>query len=203
MAGAVGEPGVLFRVIGIDAFFAGFRLDAGQYRLGAAQGGQFLQHAPDILLGVLRTQIRFSQQKAGFRQIGDDDVRLAAQLRHVQGELLREAGIQTAVVGHGRIDQDQRVPAAEVREQLRGQVNLFEGTQISGIQRIEMKSFLFPVCADRRDVRGQIPERPAFLECGMGGEHCRRNDRRFHAHGRDDRQGDGQRAFADAGDILN
>ena len=45
----------------------------------------------------------------------------------------------------------------------------------------------FPVGGDGRDLVGQVPEGEA-VEGGMGGQHCRGDDRRLHPAGGDDRQ---------------
>jgi hypothetical protein len=74
--------------------------------------------------------------------------------------------------------------------------------EIAGINRVEGDTFPLPVVRDGLQLIGQIPAGKPF-EQGMRAEHRGRQDDRFNPHGGQNRQRHRQRAFAEAGDVLN
>ena len=113
-----------------------------------------------------------------------------------------EGGVELAVVGHDRIDEDEGVLTAKIGEDLFHDLDLFVAAEVAGVDGVKMDAFLFPVLGDRHELVGEILD-GEILEHGVGGQHGRWQDGGLDAHGRDDWQGDGDGAFAEAGDVLD
>lgn len=89
------------------------------------------------------------------------------------------------------IDKDKIFPVSEIFKKAGNDVHLADGSQIAGIQGIEMQIQFFPVVDDSLHLVGKVetPEIPVFA---MGRENCRRKGANLIAHIRKDGDGDGE-----------
>jgi hypothetical protein len=110
--------------------------------------------------------------------------------------------IQGSVVCHGGV-HDLQAPGGQAGIPCPlHQLDLAQAPQIAAVDGVEGKAFLFPLVQDARDGIRQVVEGEAG-KGGMVGKDGRRDDGRLQPHGGKEGQGYGQRALADAGNILN
>ena len=156
----------------------------------------------NVRSGVVLSWIGDIEEVAGFGQVGNDDVRFAAELGHLLDKFRRETGVQRTVVCHGWVDQNQIFRCLELVKELGDDLQLPEGAQVAGVDGIHRHALCLPVGGDGEDLIGQIAEGEA-IKCCVGGQHRRGDNCCLYAAGGDDRQSHRQGAFADAGDVLD
>ena len=195
------EKSILRPVVAQDARLAVAEVDAGQDADAGAEVRQAQQQGPGVG-AVLPGAVGRARQECGFRDIGDDEVCLGAEAGHFLGKRVVKPGVEAAVVRHGGIDENQRLGALEVVDQLGDEVDLGEGAEVAGVDHVKPKALAAPMTGDGGDLIRQVLAGEAG-EDGVGREDSRRQHRRFDAHGGDDRQGHRQGALPHAGDILH
>ena len=180
------------------AFLVG---NAGEDHILTAQSlelGQDLVDVSPVILGL----ILHAGHETGLGDIGDHKIRLAAQALHSLHKFHVKAGIQIAVIRHGRI-HDLDSLGANRRKNIGNIIDLLGAAQVTGVDGVKSDAFLHPMILNGGHILGQIPEGVAGETGSMGGQNGRGQYTGLHAAGRDDRQRYSQRALAHTGNILD
>ena len=168
-----------------------------------AEGPRLLEDGRDVLAGVGPLAVLDTEHEAELGEVGHDDVRHLAELAHSCGEVGAEYGVQLPSVGHHGVDVDGGALVGQVPEQLLHDVDLLEGSEEPGVERIELDVQRLPVVVDGDHVLREVAVGETGEPAGVGGEYRCRESGAFDAHGRDDRESDGQGAPADAGNVMD
>ena len=200
-------------VVLVDAVFAGlavvaheaglalFERNAGYHADARAERADARKQLFDIALVIFLAVVHAGHERR-FGYVRNDDVRAGAELGVLFDVVRVKGGIKLAVIRHDRIDEDDRAFAAEIGKKLFHHIYLLDRAEVSGVDRGEGQALVFPVLRDGRDLVTQVLAGEIF-EHRVRGKHRRRQDHRFDAERRDDRQRDRKRAFPEAGDILH
>ena len=190
----VGEIRVACPLVGHHADLSRLQADAGQHADLCAECVQPHQKILDVGFIVFLAVCR-AGHKGRFRDVRNDNVGFRAELRVFLHVLHVEGRVQLAVVGHDRIDEDNRVLAPEIPEELFHLIDLVDCTKIAGIDGVKGKTLFFPVLNNGVELVGKILAGEILEHC-MSGQHRRGQDDCLAAERRDDGQCDSQGAFA-------
>ncbi len=91
--------------------------------------------------GFQRTLFRIgnAQQQGNFCQVRGDNIGFPAELSHFHRKIRCEAGVHAAGIAHDRINHNDRIFAAERIEKVCHDLYLFSGSQIAGVNAVEMQ----------------------------------------------------------------
>lgn len=106
------------------------------------------------------------------------------------------------MVGHGRVDEDERAVLPVTIEKAAYKLELLEGTKVARVDGIEVDPVVNPALGDGLDLVGQVIESEA-LESGVNREHGSGKNATLDSHGRDDGQRNGEGTLSNARDVLN
>ena len=145
-----------------------------------------------------------AEQHRRLGQVRHDHVRQLRQPRHARAHRGRIGLVDLAVVAHhGIADKDRRAVAAEGAYKVRRKVHLRLAAHEAGVNGIEVDAELRPVCGGLGQLVGHIQKGIAREAAGVRGEIGGRQRAALHAHRAEHRDGDGQRAAAEAGHIVD
>ena len=173
---------------------------AGDHGRLAAQRQQLFQHGAHLLPGPLLLPGRAGQQ-GGLGEIGQNQVRAGADLRHGLGEVRPKAGIKPPLIRHGRVRHHDVFSGAEILDEVHRLLALLLIGQVPGVDGVETQAQRLPVAADGLHLAGNI-QAGITGKHGMGGQNCRGQNGALHPHGGEDGQGNGDAAPAEAGNVL-
>ena len=161
------------------------------------QSAKGISHFNEIIAVALFT-IGHSCEKSGFRQIGKQVIAPAAQFGHGFHMGFRHPGIELSVVTHHRINDFQTI---EFVKDTADSFSLPGVGQITGGNGIKAAANGCHMLGEG----GNIFRHRLYNGCGksrVGGQYCRGQHTGADTHGRENRQGNSQTAFAHAGKIL-
>lgn len=153
------DPDVLvgeeFSGAGVEAHKAGhavFEGNPGEDSDGRAELAEFVEEGLDFAFRHIFF-IRGVRHEAGFGDVRDDDVGVAAEFSVAFCVVEIEGWVEGAVVGHDRVDEFQRlVVRGEVGEDFFDHFDLFERAEVAGVDAVKGDALILPVFSDRRDL---------------------------------------------------
>ena len=146
------ESRLLPQVICHEAGHAVGQGDAGQYRDSRAELAELFEQRLDFSFVHVGLVGRVGHE-AGFGDIWDDDVRVAAEFGVALRVVEVEGRVEGAVVGHNRVDKFQGlVVRREGVEDFFDHFDLFERAEVAGVNAVKSDAFILPVLGDRRDL---------------------------------------------------
>lgn len=153
------DPDVLvgeeFPGAGVEAHEAGhavFEGNPGEDGDGRAELAEFFEEGLDFAFRHIFF-IRGVRHEAGFGDVRDDDVGVAAEFSVAFCVVEIEGWVEGAVVGHDRVDEFEcLVVRGEVGEDFFDHLDLFEGAEVAGVDAVKLDVFVFPVLGDRGDL---------------------------------------------------
>ena len=148
-------------------------------------------------------KIAFARQKIALRLVGQNVVRFAAERDHLLRELSVESLIKREVIAEDGIDDEYAVFFEEAAFDVFDELDLTAASEVSAANKVELKAERFPMRADLFHFRGKIEEGVSRESARMRGEQGGGQDVAGRAARRDHGHGDGQRAFSDAGNIVD
>ena len=169
------------------------------FRTQITQTGDQSVNVGLVILGA----VLHTGQEACLGDVGKQVVCTGAELLHLLHKGHVKSGIQLSVVGHCRVNYHQAALSSGSGNDVLHIFDLLCGTQITGVNTVEGQPLLLPVGTDTGHILRQITEREAGKAHGMGGQDCRGQHAGFNTAGRDNGQGNRQRALAHAGNILD
>ena len=165
-------------------------------------GGQLLAEFEHGLHGRGTRVIGAARQQGRFGVIRRNDSRFGNEFAHFRDDIRLEDGIEFAVIGHGRVDDDERIVFGEAGNGIEDDgylAGVGEETAVNSI--IGIAQFL-PFIHKFRHVRREIREGKVAIGQVIAENSCReRTD--LEAHGRNDRDGSCQGAAAEGTHIVN
>ena len=145
-----------------------------------------------------------AEQHRRLGQVRHDHVRQLRQPRHARAHRGRIGLVDLAVVAHhGIADKDRRAVAAEGAYKVRRKVHLRFAAHEAGVNGVEVDAELRPVRGGLGQLVGHIQKGIAREAAGVRGEIGGRQRAALHTHRAEHRDGDGQRAAAEAGHIVD
>ena len=196
------EELILFCVVAHNAELVRGETDSCQNRIFCTEFRKTLQKVFDVGFSVAVAFVRTIQQECRLRQVRDNDIGFGAESCHCMGEFRSEARIKSAVVRHDWIDKHEILRCPEFVDEAGYEFQLFERTEITGIDGVKADFFRFPVCCNGSDITGKIAESEVFEHRVSGENGCRKHGT-FDSHCGNDRQCHCKGTFADTGNILN
>ena len=145
------------------------------------------------------------QEEGCLGEVGGDDIGLGGQGPQLPAHLRGIGAVDTAVVAHDRIDEEQGVRPAEGADELSQQVDLGGGAQEAAVDGVEVRVERLPVDHGLLHHRCQVVKGGQLREGegGVSGQHRGGQRAALGAHDREDGQGDGERTAAQPGQIMD
>ena len=172
-----------------------------EHGLLRAQLRQAQEQRADVVLVVVLAVFR-PRQKTRLRQVRGRDVRTGDDLRHSRGKVRAEAGVEPAVVSHGRVDEEEGIVAADAVIEVADLLHLLARGDIARIDCVKVQVLAAPVLRDRAQLVSEVLAGEVFKR-RVRAQHCRRHAGALDTHRRDGGQRHRQRTSPEAGDVLN
>ena len=112
-------------------------------------------------------------------------------------------GIIFSVIRHNGVDDDERTFSFEIANDILHKLCLRERAEITAVNHVERLSECFPMVGDGCHFARKVMKGKARHTARLGGKNGGRKRDGFNADGGKYGQANGQRASADAGDIVN
>lgn len=197
----VGYVALAVEAGGAEFIFA--EVDAREHNVPRSQVCKAPQQLFDIGLVIRPLAVGLAQHDGGLGYVRHDEVGFFAEPRHAGGKIRGEEAVERAVVGHGGVDDREAFVVFEGVEDLAHDLKLFKGAQKAAVERVELKPELFPVTIERPQVASEVAVGEIGEAAGVRRKYGRWHDARRDAGGRKDGKRDGERAFAEARDIVD
>ena len=178
------------------------RGDTGDDDLTRSHGGQLLAEFEHSLHGWRALGIGDVGQQGSFGIIRCNDGRFCDELAHFHDNIGLEDRVELAVIGHGRIDDDEGILLGEAGDGVEDDGDLAgvgEEAAVNGVIRIAQ---FLPFIHEFRHVRRKIREGIVAIRQVVA-ENSRREGADLEAHGRNDRDGGCQGAAAERTHIVD
>ena len=175
---------------------------AGQHDGARALRGQRVEQRVDVALVVFGAELSAGEE-AGLGDVRQNEVGREGEALHGLDVIEVESRVELSVVRHGRVDDGESAVGQERREDVLHIGDLLPAAEVAGVDRVKRDVLLPPVRGDAGDVLGQIAHGKARKARRVRAQHGRGQNAGLEARGGEDRQRDGQRALADAGDVLD